>query len=91
MADDREPSTNEQLRLPLRRVETDVLIPKIMREKAKDICKDYVKGAWCIHALNTLELEDTLASYKNVIIKLHIIGYGFGKGSSEKNGPAFMA
>lgn len=42
MADDSEPSTNEQPKL--RHVETDVLIPKILREKAKDLCKDYVKG-----------------------------------------------
>ena len=79
MADDKEPSTNEQQRLPLRRVETDVLIPKIMREKAKDICKEYVKGDWCIHALNTLELKNTLASYKNFIFNLHVISYGLGK------------
>ena len=28
----------------LRKVEEDVLIPKMIREKTKDICKEYVDG-----------------------------------------------
>lgn len=33
----------------LRHVETDVLIPKLMREKAKELCEEKVEGAstWC--------------------------------------------
>lgn len=29
----------------LRHVETDVLIPKLMREKAKELCEEKVEGA----------------------------------------------
>lgn len=71
MADDREQSANEQQRL--RHVETDVLIPKIMREKAKDLCKDYVKGA-CCNAFSTLEFRD----YINIIMSYSVLFGWFG-------------
>ena len=69
MADDRELSANEQSRL--RHVETDVLIPKIMREKAKDLCKDYVKGA-CCNAFIALEFTCIL-NFSYPVTETHLI------------------
>ena len=68
MADDRELSANEQSRL--RHVETDVLIPK-MREKAKDLCKDYVKGA-CFNAFIALEFTCIL-NFSYPVTETHLI------------------
>ena len=68
MADDssKEPTDLEQSKL--RHVETDVLIPKLVREKAKERCKDYVKGAGCC-TMNTLSLKSTLSSLR--IVSMH--------------------